>query len=45
MLGVRLPIPRVNLVKRGALKPSLPALPKPRKRPTRKNSTSRRTAR
>jgi hypothetical protein len=42
MFGVRLPIPRVNVVKRGML---VPDLPKPRKRPTRKSSTSRRTAR
>jgi hypothetical protein len=41
MFGVRLPIPRVNVVKRGML---VPDLPKPRRRPTRKSSTSRRTA-
>lgn len=42
MLGIRLPIPRVNVIKRGML---VPDLPKPRKRPTRKSSTKRRTAR
>lgn len=42
MFGVRLPIPRVNVVKRGML---VPDLPKPRKRPTRKAPAKRRTAR
>jgi hypothetical protein len=42
MFGVHLPIPRVNVVKRGML---VPDLPRPHKRPTRKSSTRRRTAR
>ena len=35
----RLPIPRVNIVKRGMLKPDLPSIPKPRKRKTTRKTT------
>ena len=38
---VRLPIPRVNVVKRGMLTPSLPRVPKPKRRPVRKSTRTR----
>jgi hypothetical protein len=38
---VRLPIPRVNVVKRSHLKPSLPSLPKPKRHRKHERLTNR----